>query len=134
MFGGCVGGGQRGGRGGGGGEGGGGRGGGREGEREGEEGRGRKDKEGGGERRGRERGESGGRTEGSWGEGGEEGKIFGSVRKKDIEEDREKKGEKIDKKKRMRAEAIKAVGEYDVAIKLGYDVTGTIKVKVVAKA
>lgn len=65
---------------------------------------------------------------------GEEGKLFGSVSTKDIAEALEKKGHKIDKKKILLDEHIKALGEYSVGIKLGYDVTGTIKVNVVKQA
>lgn len=65
---------------------------------------------------------------------GEGDKLFGSVGAKDIAEALEKKGQKIDRKKIMLADHIKALGEYDVAIKLGYDVTGTVKVKVVKQA
>lgn len=65
---------------------------------------------------------------------GEEGKLFGSVSTKDIADALEKRGQKIDKKKILLAEPIKALGEYDVAIKLGYEVTGTVKVKVVGKS
>ncbi|HTJ80869.1 MAG TPA: 50S ribosomal protein L9 [Polyangiaceae bacterium] len=65
---------------------------------------------------------------------GEEGKLFGSVSTKDIAEALEKKGQKIDRKKIQLAEPIKALGEYPVAVKLGYDVTGTIKVNVVKQS
>ena len=65
---------------------------------------------------------------------GEGDKLFGSVSTKDIADALEKKGQKIDKKKILLAEPIKALGEYDVTIKLGYEVTGTVKVKVVKQA
>ncbi len=65
---------------------------------------------------------------------GEGDKLFGSVSTKDIADALEKKGQKIDKKKILLAEPIKAIGEYDVTIKLGYEVTGTIKVKVVKQS
>ncbi len=65
---------------------------------------------------------------------GEGDKLFGSVGVKDIAEALEKKGQKIDRKKILLAEPIKALGEYTVSIKLGYDVTGTVKVTVVKLA
>ena len=65
---------------------------------------------------------------------GEGDKLFGSVSTKDIADALEKKGQKIDKKKILLAEPIKAIGEYDVTIKLGYEVTGTVKVKVVKQS
>jgi large subunit ribosomal protein L9 len=65
---------------------------------------------------------------------GDEGKLFGSVGVKDIAEALEKKGQKIDRKKILLAEPIKALGEYTVSVKLGYDVTGTVKVNVVKQA
>jgi len=65
---------------------------------------------------------------------GEGDKIFGSVSTKDIADALDKKGQKIDRKKILLAEPIKALGEYDVQIKLGYEVTGTVKVKVVRQS
>ena len=65
---------------------------------------------------------------------GEGEKIFGSVSTKDIADALAKKGQKIDKKKILLAEPIKALGEHAVSIKLGYDVTGTVKVTVVKQA
>ena len=65
---------------------------------------------------------------------GEGDKLFGSVGVKDIAEALEKKGQKIDRKKILLAEPIKALGEYAVTVKLGYEVTGTVKVTVVKQA
>lgn len=62
---------------------------------------------------------------------GEEGKLFGSVGVKDIAEALEKKGQKVDRKKIVLPDHIKALGEHPVTIKLGYDVTATVKVNVV---
>lgn len=62
---------------------------------------------------------------------GEGDKLFGSVGTKDIAEALEAKGQKVDRKKIVLADNIKTLGEHDVAIKLGYDVTATIKVTVV---
>ena len=65
---------------------------------------------------------------------GEGDKMFGSVGVKDIAEALEKKGQKIDRKKLVLAEPIKALGEHTVTIKLGYEVTATVKVVVVKTA
>jgi large subunit ribosomal protein L9 len=64
---------------------------------------------------------------------GEGDKLFGSVGTKDIAEALAKKGHAIDKKKIVLADNIKTIGETDVTVKLGYEVSATIKV-VVKKA
>jgi large subunit ribosomal protein L9 len=64
---------------------------------------------------------------------GEDGKLFGSVTTKDIEAALQAQGVTIDRRKIQLAEPIKAVGAYEVAVKLVSDVTATIKVEVVAK-
>lgn len=64
---------------------------------------------------------------------GEGDKLFGSVGTKDIAEALEAKGQKVDRKKIVLPENIKTLGEHDVAVKLGYEVTATIKV-IVSKA
>lgn len=62
---------------------------------------------------------------------GEGGKIFGSVSSKEISEELEKQHNiKIDKKKIVIKDAIKAVGGYTVAVKLHPDVTASLKVNV----
>ncbi len=67
---------------------------------------------------------------------GEDGRLFGSVTTKDIEN--AVKGQTggsvtIDRKKIELKEAIKQVGEYALPVKLVSDVTATLKVEVVAK-
>jgi large subunit ribosomal protein L9 len=62
---------------------------------------------------------------------GEGDKLFGSVGTKDIAEALAKKGHEIDRKKIVLADNIKVLGDHDVTVKLGYEVTATIKVKVV---
>jgi large subunit ribosomal protein L9 len=62
---------------------------------------------------------------------GEGDKLFGSVGTKDIAEALEKKGQKIDRKKIVLADNIKTLGEHEVQIKLGYEVSATIKVNIV---
>ncbi len=63
---------------------------------------------------------------------GEEGKLFGSVTKKEIAEALEAKGFKIDKKQVVLEENIKSLGEYDVEIKLPHGQSAKIKVEVVS--
>lgn len=64
---------------------------------------------------------------------GDDGRLFGSVTTKDIEAALVAQGFAIDRKKIQLAEPIKAVGSYDVPIKLVSDVSATVKVEVVAK-
>ncbi|MEZ4337259.1 MAG: 50S ribosomal protein L9 [Sandaracinaceae bacterium] len=63
---------------------------------------------------------------------GDSGKLFGSVGTKDIAAALQAKGFEVDKKRIQLDEPIKEVGEHQVAIKLGYEVSATIKVNVVA--
>ncbi len=62
---------------------------------------------------------------------GEEEKLYGSVTSMDIAKAIEEKGYNVDRKKILLSEPIKALGEYDIDIKLSPDVTATVKVKVV---
>lgn len=65
---------------------------------------------------------------------GVEGKVFGSISNKEIALEAKKQlGLDIDKKKIVIPEAMKALGTYNVNIKLHKDVTGTLAVKVEAK-
>lgn len=65
---------------------------------------------------------------------GEGGKTFGSVSSKEIaEEVKAQLGYDVDKKKVLLKDPIKAVGEFDVKIKLHPQVTTTLKVKVLGK-
>ena len=62
---------------------------------------------------------------------GEGGKTFGSVSSKEISEELEKQHSiKIDKKKIVVKDPIKAVGSYTVAVKLHPEVTADLKVSV----
>lgn len=63
---------------------------------------------------------------------GEEDKIFGSVTTKDIAEALDAEGIEVDRRSILLEGPIKALGVYDVAIKLHRDVTVLIKVWVVA--
>jgi large subunit ribosomal protein L9 len=64
---------------------------------------------------------------------GEEGKLFGSVTTKEIEAALAEKGVQVDRRKIQLAEPIKTTGAFELPVKLGYDVTATIKVEVTAK-
>lgn len=62
---------------------------------------------------------------------GEGGKLFGSITAKDIAEESEKQlGLKLDKKKIEMSQPIKAVGRFEVPIKLFSDIRGTLTVVV----
>ena len=65
---------------------------------------------------------------------GGDDKLFGSVTTRDIEEALAVKGVKVDKKHVHLAEPIKSLGIYTVEIKLSPEVTGKVKLWVVAKA
>ena len=64
---------------------------------------------------------------------GEEDKLYGSVTNRDIAEALAEQGLKVDAKKIVLAEPIKTLGMTEVPVKLGHDVTATIKVWVVKK-
>ena len=62
---------------------------------------------------------------------GQGGRLFGSVTSKEISEGlREQYGLDINKSKIVQAEALKAFGTYEIKCKLGYEITGTIRVVV----
>ena len=65
---------------------------------------------------------------------GEAGHLFGSVTSSDIAAELETKGFSIDRRKIQLDESIKSVGELTVAIKLYREVTGHVKVTVLAEA
>jgi large subunit ribosomal protein L9 len=62
----------------------------------------------------------------------EEGKLFGAVTNKEIGDKLAAAGVEIDRKKIQLSEPIKALGDYQVSVKLAAGVTATIKVSVVA--
>lgn len=63
---------------------------------------------------------------------GEGGRTFGSVSTKEISEAAKKQlGIELDKKKMQLAEPVKALGYYDVPVKLHPQVTATLKVHVI---
>ena len=61
---------------------------------------------------------------------GENDRLFGSVTSADVSESLAAKGFKVDKRQVQLAEALKALGEYPVTIKVFRDVTAQIKVHV----
>jgi large subunit ribosomal protein L9 len=64
---------------------------------------------------------------------GEDDKLFGSVTAKEIHAAVEAKGIVFDRKKMVLADPIKALGKFEIPVKLMSDVTATIKVEVVKK-
>ena len=64
---------------------------------------------------------------------GEEGKLFGSVTNIDIEKALKAKGFEVERRKIHLAEPIKALGDYEVAVRLTADVTANVKLSVVAE-
>jgi large subunit ribosomal protein L9 len=64
---------------------------------------------------------------------GEEGKMYGSVTTKDIEDAFAAAGVKIDRKKIVLNDAIKALGTYEIPIKLHANVNAALKVTVTKK-
>lgn len=66
-------------------------------------------------------------------EAGEAEKLFGSVTTKDIAEALRREGYTIDRRDIHLDEPIKQLGIFDVPVKLHPEVTGTVKVWVVAK-
>lgn len=64
---------------------------------------------------------------------GEQDKLFGSVTSKDIEEALTQEGIKISRKRIILDEPIKSLGVYTVGVRLHAEVTGKLKVWVVAK-
>ncbi len=65
---------------------------------------------------------------------GEQNKLFGSVSAHDIEQALTEKGAKVDRRKIELAEPIRALGDYEVKVKLVGGVSATVKVSVVAEA
>lgn len=61
---------------------------------------------------------------------GQEGRLFGSVTNQDIEKALKAQGLDVDRRRILLEEPIKAVGEYDVAVKLAPNVQPTVKVSV----
>ena len=64
---------------------------------------------------------------------GEDDKLFGSVTTKEIENAAKAAGVTIDRKKMQLAEPLKALGSFEIPVRLMTDVTATLKVEVVKK-
>ncbi len=64
---------------------------------------------------------------------GEDDKLFGSVTSKEIENAAKAAGVTIDRKKMQLAEPLKALGSYEVPVRLMTDVVAILKVEVVKK-
>jgi large subunit ribosomal protein L9 len=64
---------------------------------------------------------------------GDDGRLFGSVTAKDIENAAKAKGLAVDRKKMHLPEPIKNLGSYAIPVKLVEGVVATLKVEVVAK-
>ena len=64
---------------------------------------------------------------------GEDDRLFGSVTAKEIETAVKAKGFDIDRKKMHLPEAIKALGTFEIPLKIMTDVTATLKVEIVKK-
>lgn len=65
---------------------------------------------------------------------GDHGQLFGSVTSADIASELETKGFEIDRRKIQLGEPLKALGNFDVPIKLHREVTAHLKVKVLGDA
>ena len=64
--------------------------------------------------------------------GGGSGKLFGSVTSQEISDSlKAQTGINIDRRKIVIAEPIKTVGQYTVKCKLGYEITGDLKLTIV---
>jgi len=64
---------------------------------------------------------------------GEEGKMYGSITTRDIEEAFLEKGIELDKRKIQLSEPIKTLGEFQVGVKLQANVSATLRIEVVKK-
>ena len=64
---------------------------------------------------------------------GEDDKLFGSVTTKEIENAAKAAGVTIDRKKMQLAEPLKALGSFEIPVRLMTDVVATLKVEVVKK-
>jgi large subunit ribosomal protein L9 len=64
---------------------------------------------------------------------GDDDKLFGSVTAKEIESAFKAKGFEIDRKKMHMPEAIRALGTFEIPLKLLPDVTATLKIEVTKK-
>jgi large subunit ribosomal protein L9 len=64
---------------------------------------------------------------------GEQGKLYGSVTSQDLETALTEFGVQVDRRKMQLGETIRALGEYDIKVKLRTDLEGQFKLSVVAE-
>ena len=64
---------------------------------------------------------------------GEDDKLFGAVTAKEIENEAKKAGVIVDRKKMQLSEPLKAIGSFEIPVKLMPGVTATLRVEVVKK-
>ena len=64
---------------------------------------------------------------------GENDKLFGSVTSMDLEAKLRERGIEVSRRQIQLSENIKALGDYEVPVKLHRDVTATLKIQVTAK-
>lgn len=64
---------------------------------------------------------------------GEDDRLFGAVTSKEIEAAAKAAGLAVDRKKLSLAEPLKALGSYEIPVKVHQDVTATLKVELVKK-
>ncbi len=64
---------------------------------------------------------------------GDDDRLFGSVTAKEIEGEAKRQGITLDRKKMQLSEPLKALGVFEIPVRLMADVTATLKVEVVKK-
>ncbi|MDR0965634.1 MAG: 50S ribosomal protein L9 [Myxococcales bacterium] len=65
---------------------------------------------------------------------GDQDKLYGSVTALDIADALAEKGVRIDRRDLVLPEPIKAIGQFEIDVRLHHDVTGKVKLAVVAEA
>ncbi len=65
---------------------------------------------------------------------GDQDKLYGSVTALDIADALSEKGVRIDRRDLVLPEPIKATGQFEIDVRLHHDVTGKVKLEVVAEA
>lgn len=65
---------------------------------------------------------------------GDQDKLYGSVTALDIADALSEKGVRIDRRALVMPEPIKSIGQFEIDVRLHHDVTGKVKLEVVAEA
>lgn len=65
---------------------------------------------------------------------GDQDKLYGSVTALDIADALSEKGVRIDRRALVLPEPIKSIGQFEIDVRLHHDVTGKVKLEVVAEA